>query len=109
MAAPGTPVPFWVLNRDDYYYQSFQKLWSPHLHLAAMMSFELAEKLQKRYPESQVESQAGYNVNPKETLKSVGEPEAAAALSSAVKLAVQDGMSLESVLLVTERAYHAAK
>lgn len=109
MTAPGTPIPYYVLDRDGFYYIGFQQKWTSHIHFAAMLSESLAEQLQRRYPKATIEREMAYEVNPKETLSSVGEPEAAAALSSAVKLAALDGMSLETVLLTTERAYHAAK
>lgn len=110
MSAPGTPVPYWILeNRDGFYYTGYQQKWVSQLHYAAMLSEALAEKLRKRYPGSTVEREVAYAVEPLETLASVNEPEAAAALSSAVKLAALDGMSRETVLLITEQAYHAAK
>lgn len=77
---PGRPVSYFVLNRGDYYYQGFQKNWSPHLHYAAMLSEELAETLQRRYPQATIEQQEGYGVDPIEHLKSVGEPEATQAV-----------------------------
>lgn len=110
MSAPGTPVPYWILeNRDGFYYTGYQQKWVSQLHYAAMLSEALAEKLRKRYPGSTVEREMAYDVNPKETLASVNEPEATAALSSAVRLAARDGMSLETLMVTVEKSWHAAK
>lgn len=110
MSAPGTPIPYFVLERDGaFYYTGYQKNWTSHLHFAAMLSEELAERLQKRYPGSTVEREIAYDVNPRETLASVGEPSANRALEEAVLLAKRDGQSLETISVTVEKAFDATK
>lgn len=109
MTAPGTAVPYYVLDRDGFYYRGHGQSWTSHLHFAAQLSESLAERLQKRYPGSQIEKEMAYDVNPKERLASVGEPSANRALEDAVLLAKRDGQSLETVLVTVEKSYHAAK
>lgn len=108
MTSPGAPIPYFVLVRDEaFYYTGFQKAWSSKLHYALPLSEDLATKLQKRYPGSQIEREVAYDINPKETLGSVGEPSANRALEDAVTLAKRDGQSLETVLVTVEKSYHA--
>ena len=110
MTAPGTPVPYFVLeNADGFYYVAYQKPWVGYLHYASMLSETLAEKLARRYPGSTIEREVAYDVNPKEHLKDVGEPSANRALEDAVTLAKRDGQSLETISVTVEKAYHAAK
>lgn len=105
----GAPTQYFVLIRDDaFYYTGYRQNWTSKLHYAAMLSEELAERLQKRYPGSQIEREMAYDVNPKEHLKDVGEPTVNRALEEAVTLAKRDGESLETILVTTERSYHAA-
>lgn len=106
MSAPGQPVPYWVLDRDGFYYRGHIQTWTSHLHYAAPLSEELAEKLARRYPGAVVDKEMAYNVNPKETLASVGEPSANRAIEDAVLLAKRDGQSLERILVTTETAYN---
>ena len=107
MAGPGTPIPYWILeNPDGFYYTGYQQKWVSQLHYAAMLSESLAEKLQKRYPGSTVEREMAYDVNPRETLASVGEPEAVAAIASAIRLAKADGLALPTILVHVEKVFN---
>lgn len=104
MSTPGAPIEYFVLeNSNGFYYQGFEKPWVSRLHLATTLSETLAEKLQKRYPGSSVEREMAYDVNPKETLASVGEPEAVAAIAGAIRLAKADGLSLPTIMVQVER------
>lgn len=69
MSAPGTPIPYFVLDRDGFYYTGYRQNWVSKLHFASMLSEALAEKLARRYPGSTVEREVGYDVNPRSTLK----------------------------------------
>ena len=110
MSVPGTPIPYFVLERDGaFYYRGYGQSWTSQLHFAAQLSETLAEKLVKRYPGAVVEKEMAYAVEPLETLASVGEPSANRALEDAVILAKREGQSLETISVTVEKAYHAAK
>lgn len=106
MTAPGQPCPYWTLeNPDGFYYVGYKKNWVSQLHYAAMLSEALAERLQKRYPGSQIEKQMAYDVFPKEHFSDVGEPEAIAAIAHAIRLAKADGLSLPTIMVQVERNF----
>lgn len=101
----GNQLKYYTVEIDDKYYQSRNRFTSA-LHDAAHMPQELAERICRRYPGTTVEANTGYDVHFKMSLADVGEPEANVALSSAVKLAARDGMSLATILVQTEKAFH---
>lgn len=102
----GEPIKYWTVEREDKLYAG-RGHWVDKEVLAAHMTETLAIAVSRRYPGSTVEQQFGYEVHFRTSLDQVGEPETQAAVASAVRLAKRDGWSLETLMLQTEKAFHA--
>lgn len=109
MTSPGAATPYWTLeNRDGLYYIGYQQQWVSQPHFAAMLSQELAEMLQKRYPGSTIEREIAYGVTLRLTIASVNEPEAKLLLAKAIKLCRLENWSLETTQVQVEQIYAAS-
>lgn len=98
-------VKYFTVNLGSKFYRH-RNSWTFRQHEAAFLTEDLAQRIAKRYPGSTVEENFGYEVNFQVSLEDVGEPEAVQSITDAVKLAARDGMSLQTILVQTEKAFH---
>jgi len=107
MANPGEPISFYVLEKENGTYYAGYGQWTPKIHLAAYLSEELAQRLQKLYPRTIVSRQMGYDVYPKWSFDQVGEPESTKALEDALKLCLRDDLAKPKIEEICLRVLNA--
>lgn len=96
---------FYTVELDDLLYKSFQRFTSKDWDVSRMDQ-ETSTRVARRYPGAKIEKGYGYNI----TYRTFAElePDSNQLIRDAVTLAKRDGQSLETVLMVAEKAYHVA-
>lgn len=97
---------FFIVELNDLMYKSHLK-WTAMDYDVARMDEDTARRVAKRYPGAIVSKGFGYDFALK-TFEEL-EPHASRAIQDSVILAKRDGMSLETLLVTAEKAWHATK